>query len=88
MDHQFECSYTVLQNDAYVHGFMDLVVFDGNTIHVIDFKSDYVKDQKQLENLYQKQLAIYKEAMMAIAPGKNVKTYLYSFRLGSLWSLE
>jgi ATP-dependent exoDNAse (exonuclease V) beta subunit len=88
MDHQFECSYTVLQNDAYVHGFMDLVVFEGDTIHVVDFKSDYVKDQKQLEGMYQKQLAIYSEAMKTIAPGKTVKTYLCSFRLGSLWSLE
>lgn len=87
MKHQFELPYLQKQDSRLYHGFMDLVVEDGDTIHILDFKTDRGKTMKELENLYQPQLKIYEDAMKEIYPDKKVKTYLYSFTLNDLHEL-
>lgn len=82
--HQFECAYTVMQDHHLVHGFMDLVVFEEKQTIILDFKSDYVQDEKELIDQYHTQLSIYKEAMTLIEPDKPIKTYIYSFFLKRL----
>ncbi len=86
--HQFELPYSVFEDGAYVHGFMDFVAFDGNTIHIVDFKSDIAFDMETLKRQYAKQLKTYEKAMKEIYPGYDVKTWLYSFTLGEISSYQ
>ncbi|WP_281521941.1 UvrD-helicase domain-containing protein [Dubosiella newyorkensis] len=82
--HIFECPYTVKKGNELIHGFMDLVVFEDKRTIILDFKSDYVNDEKELVSMYQKQLMIYKEAMELIEPNRTIVTYIYSFYLKKL----
>ena len=82
--HFFECPYTVKKGNELIHGFMDLVVFEDKRTIILDFKSDYVNDEKELVSMYQKQLMIYKEAMELIEPNRTIVTYIYSFYLKKL----
>lgn len=82
--HQFECAYTVMQDRHLIHGFMDLVVFEEKQTIILDFKSDYVQEEKELVDRYRSQLSVYKEAMTLIEPEKPIRTYIYSFFLKRL----
>lgn len=86
-DHQFECPYSVFDNGALIHGYMDLVVHDGDEIHILDFKSDNAFDMESLKNRYRQQLDTYKRAMELIEPGKKVTAWIYSFSLKELAAL-
>lgn len=81
LPHEFECPYTVKENGAIVHGYMDMVAFDGDTIHILDFKTDYVMDMIQLKERYHTQLETYARAMQQIYPDKHIRTWIYSFTL-------
>ncbi|WP_304754988.1 UvrD-helicase domain-containing protein [Ileibacterium valens] len=86
--HQFELPYSVNENGAYVHGFMDFVAFDQDTIHIVDFKTDSAFDMESLGRKYINQLSTYEQAMAQIYPDKKVRTYIYSFHLGELGELQ
>lgn len=81
LPHEFECPYTVKENGAIVHGYMDMVAFDGDTIHILDFKTDYVMDMIQLKERYHTQLETYARAMQQIYPDRHIRTWIYSFTL-------
>lgn len=82
--HEFECPYCTKEEDAYVHGFMDLVVFLENEIVIVDFKSDNAFDATSLVRKYRSQLETYRKAMEQIRPGMKITAWIYSFTLGEM----
>lgn len=84
LPHEFECPYTVRERGAIVHGYMDLVAFDEDVIHILDFKTDHVMDMIQLRQRYHSQLETYARAMKQIYPDKEVRIWIYSFFLQEL----
>lgn len=79
--HVFECPYCTKEEDAYVHGFMDLVVFLDNEIVIVDFKSDNAFDATSLVRKYRSQLETYRQAMKQIQPDMQISAWIYSFTL-------
>lgn len=80
--HQFECSYCTKVDNAYVHGFMDLVVdLSKDKVAVVDFKTDIAFDSYTLLKKYRKQLETYKQALQKIYPQKKIQAWIYSFSL-------
>lgn len=86
--HQFELPYSVFSDGAYTHGFMDFVAWDGDTIRIVDFKTDLAFDMDSLIRRYAPQLSTYENAMRQIYPNHKIRTYIYSFTLGELGELS
>lgn len=86
--HQFELPYSVFKDGSYVHGFMDFVSYDGDTINIVDFKTDRAFDMESLIRQYRKQLETYEQAMHQIHPDQKIRTFIYSFTLGELGELS
>lgn len=64
-----------------VQGIIDLYFEEDDGLVLLDYKTDSVKDAKQLLDRYQIQMDLYAHALYA-ATGKTVKeTYIYSFGL-------
>ncbi len=82
--HRFECPYVVLEDGAYVHGFMDLVVEKPDETIVVDFKTDQVFDEFSLLKKYRQQLETYRKAMKSIRPHQKISAWIYSFGLNQL----
>lgn len=87
LPHQFECPYVAMDHEAIIHGFMDLVVFDGDTIHIVDFKSDRAFDGSSLIRKYAGQLDTYEKAMTQIEPKRKIAKWIYSFALSEMIQL-
>lgn len=79
--HRFECPYCTRQDNAYVHGFMDLVVDLPSETVIVDFKSDNVFDDHTLLEKYRSQLETYRQAMEQIRPDQKISAWIYSFTL-------
>ncbi len=79
--HTFECPYCTKQDNAYVHGFMDLVVDLEKESIIVDFKSDNVFDEHTLLEKYRTQLETYRRAMEQIRPDQKISAWIYSFTL-------
>ena len=65
-----------------VQGIIDLYYIDENDkMILVDYKTDFVKQEEKLISKYKKQLEIYKQALQE-ATGKAVeKVYIYSIYL-------
>lgn len=87
LPHEFECPYCVMEQGAIVHGYMDLVVFEGDEIHILDFKTDAAFDEQSLASRYRPQLETYRRAMQTIYPERKVHAWIYSFDLAALFEL-
>ena len=85
-EHEFECSYILEEEQEVVHGFMDLVIWDSDTIHILDFKTDGLEQEELIER-YKTQLQIYAQAMHKINPDKKIQTWIYSFHLNQLFEI-
>lgn len=83
-DHVYECPYCTKEDDAYVHGFMDLVIFLPDETVILDFKSDSAFDGQSLARKYSPQLETYRKAMEQIQPGRRISAWIYSFGLGEM----
>lgn len=82
--HQFECAYCTRKNEAYVHGFMDLVAdLPGQTV-IVDFKTDAAFDAQSLLEKYRPQLETYRQAMKQIRPEQEITAWIYSFALNEM----
>ena len=66
-----------------VQGIIDLYAIkqDGSII-LVDYKTDYVKDENELIDKYYKQLELYKMALEKAYDKKVESTYIYSLYLG------
>ncbi|MFR7639139.1 exodeoxyribonuclease V subunit beta [Allobaculum fili] len=87
LPHEFECPYCVMEKGTIIHGYMDLVVFDGDTIDILDFKTDAAFDEQSLADRYRGQLETYRKAMQSIHPDRKVRAWIYSFELASLFEI-
>lgn len=65
------------------HGYIDLLIITKEVNYIIDYKTDINVTEKDLINLYEKQLNSYKKVLER-KNNKITKTYLYSFFLKKL----
>lgn len=86
--HEFECSYITRESEKIIHGFIDLIAWLPEHICILDFKTDTVQSENELIDKYHSQLDTYKKAIHTIEPNKKIKTYIYSFHLMKIISLD
>ena len=68
-----------LQENILVQGIIDLYYIDKNgKIILVDYKTDYVEDEKELIEKYSEQLNLYKDAIQKALNKKVDKTIIYS----------
>lgn len=65
-----------------LQGIIDAFIMEEDGIILVDYKTDRVKDGKELRNRYQKQIDLYSEALEQILGKKVKRRVLYSFSLG------
>ncbi len=72
-----------------VQGIIDLYYIDkdGHMI-LVDYKTDFVKEEQELILKYQKQLDIYKRALEEATDKRVDKTYIYSVYLQKMIAIE
>lgn len=75
-EYDFMCKY----KNEYINGIID-VLFVGEELTIVDFKSDAHIDEETLISNYKEQLYVYKKALQSIYKEKKISTYLYSFSL-------
>ena len=68
-----------LQEEILVQGIIDLFyINEQDELILVDYKTDYVKEEKELLEKYNKQLELYDMALEQSLNRKVVKTYIYS----------
>ncbi len=68
--------------EVLIQGISDCVFEEDGELVLVDYKTDRIKSEEQLLDMYRNQIAFYKSAVSK-ALRKNVKqAYLYSFKLG------
>lgn len=79
-----ELPFMAKENDEILHGYMDFVSFHNEKITIVDFKTDYVENEKELIDRYHEQLAIYKKAMLILYPKAEVHCSIYSLHFNKM----
>jgi len=64
-------------DNVYIQGVIDLLVIDGDTATVIDYKTDRGADAVELKRRYQQQLEWYCRMVKAMMPDKQVQWVLF-----------
>ena len=68
-----------LEENILVQGIIDLYYIDKNgNIVLVDYKTDYVQEEKELIEKYKEQLELYKHAIEKALNKKVDKTIIYS----------
>lgn len=76
------------EETVLIQGIIDAWFFEGDDIVLMDYKTDKVDTEEELEKRYRIQLEYYKRALEA-ATGKRVKEiFIYSFRFGKDIALD
>lgn len=70
------------QELVVLQGAVDCVFEEKGGLILVDYKTDYVKDEVELKSRYQRQLALYALALEQTTGLKVTEQYLYSFSLG------
>lgn len=65
-----------------LQGSVDLAFVENESIVIVDYKTDRIKDVAELKELYTQQLLLYKDAMEQCTPYKVSKCIIYSITLG------
>lgn len=77
--------YPQLEDDfgetVMIQGIVDCAFIENGKMIIVDYKTDRVRDEERLADMYSHQLRIYKYAMEKITGYEVSKTYLYSFYL-------
>lgn len=78
---EFNCEKEFILNDPkfVIRGTMDRLIQKSNSAHILDYKTDFIKNEKALQNkveLYSFQLGIYALAVSKILSVKNISTSL------------
>jgi len=70
-------------NDEYIliQGIVDAFFIEDDAVVIVDYKTDRIKDIKELEDRYKTQLDLYKEALSKITNKKVKECILYSVHL-------
>ena len=67
--------------DVLVQGVMDCVLQYGDSITIVDYKTDRVKSMEELKDRYSRQLELYRHAAKLLYGMDKVRCVIYSFRL-------
>ncbi|MDO4465610.1 MAG: UvrD-helicase domain-containing protein [Bacillota bacterium] len=81
LEHQFELSYIVQEENALNHGFIDFICWDGDKIWIGDFKTDGLEKEQEYVDTYFSQLEMYKNSIQKMYPEASIQTAIYSFHL-------
>ena len=65
-----------------LQGAVDCVFEENGGLILVDYKTDYVKEEQELKNRYCRQLSLYALALEQTTGLKVTEQYLYSFSLG------
>ncbi|CDF13747.1 recombination helicase AddA Firmicutes type [Eubacterium sp. CAG:581] len=65
-----------------LQGAVDLALVEDDSLVIVDYKTDRIKDVSELKELYSQQLLLYKNAMEQCTPYKVSKCIIYSITLG------
>ncbi len=65
-----------------IQGVADIVIVEGDKATVIDYKTDYVKTDKELVDRYSAQLSVYCTAIQKLLNKRIDECIIYSFSLG------
>ena len=65
-----------------LQGAVDCVFEENGGLILVDYKTDYVKEEQELKNRYRRQLSLYALALEQTTGLKVTEQYLYSFSLG------
>lgn len=71
-----------VKDQVIVQGIMDAFFIEEDHIVLVDYKTDFVKSEKQLVDRYRKQMVLYKMALERSFELPVSEIYLYSFALG------
>lgn len=85
-----EHPFLYLEGDSYQTGRMDRVLFRGDEVWVIDYKTDQL-EKEEIETVasqYLSQLKAYRQAAQALWEGKKVRTFLLFTYLGEMVELD
>lgn len=80
----YELPFMVKDGEEVLHGFMDFVSMQENTIVIIDFKTDAIFLANELTTRYREQLLLYQKAMQMLYPNSNIACYIYSLHLSEM----
>lgn len=70
-----------VRETVLIRGTVDLLFTEGNKVIVVDFKSDRVKEDRELLERYNKQLHLYAKAVGSLWQSRQIELYLWSFAL-------
>ena len=76
-----ELEETEYTDKVLVQGIADCVFEEDGKLVLVDYKTDYVKDESELLDLYKKQIAFYKSAVSKTLGMEVKEAMLYSFCL-------
>lgn len=79
-----ELPYQAKIDEQILYGYIDFLAMDEHTIHIVDYKTDTLAEEKQFLASYQAQLRTYAAALSAIYPDHEIHTYLYAFHLNRM----
>ncbi len=74
-----EAPVSQLQDKVMMHGVIDRIIVDDNTIHIVDYKTHQHVDNSNIEYYaehYKPQLEYYQQAVQKLWPQHRVQTYL------------
>lgn len=71
-----------------LQGAVDLAFEENGHLVIVDYKTDRVKDIKQLKDIYSKQLSLYKTAMESCTDYKVKECIIFSLYLGDYISIN
>ena len=77
-----EIEDTEFDDKILVQGIADCVFEENGELVLVDYKTDYVKNEEELVDLYKKQIAFYKSAISKSLEKPVKEAMLYSFCLG------
>jgi ATP-dependent helicase/nuclease subunit A len=72
----------IKEKEVIMQGAVDLAYVKDNSLVIVDYKTDRVKNLQDLRELYTSQVTLYKSAMEQCTPYKVSKCLIYSVRLG------
>ncbi len=77
-----EIENTSYDDKILIQGIADCVFEENGELVLVDYKTDYVKSEEELLELYKKQIAFYKSAISKTLKKPVKEAMLYSFSLG------
>ncbi len=83
-----EFAFMVKDEQGIMHGYMDYLAVNDTQVIMIDYKSDRGIDEQVLYTRYHQQILAYQKALHVLYPKKQIETYIYSFELAKLISVN